>query len=178
MTKKKYYLITSSDEQLWKFDRPVVFLGEWCRLKLRKHIWQSMEAIVADPYGIGLIEKNSNNSKVKKIQQKLFNNFYEILNKHHKTNYGKRFWQIIVGHWFDLYVHLIFKKVNTLKHCINSYDISGTTCYVTDNYNLATKDYGDSISALDDLRWNNFLNTRILDLLGKVNFPIDLLLSL
>ena len=54
LTKKKYYLITSSDESTWKFDRPVIFLGEWCRLETRKHIWKKMDAIVAKPYGFEL----------------------------------------------------------------------------------------------------------------------------
>ena len=26
----KYYLITTSDVRSWKFDRKVLFLGEWC----------------------------------------------------------------------------------------------------------------------------------------------------
>ena len=40
LNKKKYHLITSANELTWKFDRPVVFLGEWCRLDDRKHVWQ------------------------------------------------------------------------------------------------------------------------------------------
>ena len=36
MMKKKFYLITSSNEKLWKFDRSVVFLGEWCLLNEKK----------------------------------------------------------------------------------------------------------------------------------------------
>ena len=38
MSKVPRYLITSADELLWKFDRPVIFLGEWCRRFDRKHI--------------------------------------------------------------------------------------------------------------------------------------------
>lgn len=34
------YLITTADERTWKFDRPVLFLGEWCRLYDRRHVWQ------------------------------------------------------------------------------------------------------------------------------------------
>ena len=44
------YLITTADERSWKFDRPVLFIGEECRRYDRKHIWSKMDAIVAEPY--------------------------------------------------------------------------------------------------------------------------------
>ena len=58
MPNLKYYLITTADERTWKFDRPVLFLGEWCCLYNRKHIWQNMDAIIAEPYGLGQKQKD------------------------------------------------------------------------------------------------------------------------
>ena len=81
LTKQKYYLITSANELTWKFDRPVVFLGDWCRLYDRKHIWQDMDAVVAKPYGLGEFKKDTDYSKVKKLEETLFTEFYEILNQ-------------------------------------------------------------------------------------------------
>ena len=63
MQKKSRFLITTSDERTWKFDRPVIFLGEWCRLHNRRHLWESMDAIVAAPYGLGLIKKDADFSE-------------------------------------------------------------------------------------------------------------------
>ena len=51
------YLITTADERTWKFDQPAIFLGEWCKLYDRKHIWLKMNAIVAEPYGLDLNNK-------------------------------------------------------------------------------------------------------------------------
>ena len=39
MPKTPRYLITTHDERTWEFDRPVIFLGEWCRLFERKNIY-------------------------------------------------------------------------------------------------------------------------------------------
>ena len=44
MIKQKKYLITTAIEETWKFDQPVIFLGEWCRVYDRRHIWQNMDA--------------------------------------------------------------------------------------------------------------------------------------
>ena len=165
MIKKKYHLITSSNELTWKFDRPVVFLGEWCRLFNKRHVWQNMDAIVAKPYGLEGSKKDADFIQVEKLKKKFFCKFYEILNNYHGIKHGERFWQIVVGHWFNSYVNLIFKKFNTLKLCLETYDISSYTCYTNKNYNLATLDYGSFIYALDDKRWNDFLTIRILSLL-------------
>jgi hypothetical protein len=47
----KRYLITTAYERSWKFDRSVLFLGEWYRLYYRRHIWSDMDAIIAESYG-------------------------------------------------------------------------------------------------------------------------------
>ena len=129
--------------------------------------------IVAKPYGLGIANKDSNYHKVEKLKKKFFTQFYEILNQHHGTKYSERFWQIVLGHWFNLFVNLIFKNVNTLNLCLNTYDISGTTCYKCDQYSLATRNYSDAILALDDLRWNDLLTAKIFELLDKNNFKIE-----
>ena len=72
MIKKKRYLITTADELTWKFDQPVIFLGEWCRLYDRKHIWQGMNSIVAKPYGLSALKKDTDYFNAKMLEEKLF----------------------------------------------------------------------------------------------------------
>ena len=52
------YLITTTNEDNWKFDRPVLFLGEWCRIYDRRHVWGKMDATTAEPYGMGKAKKD------------------------------------------------------------------------------------------------------------------------
>ena len=118
MNKKKRYLITTSDEKTWKFDRPVIFLGEWCRLYSRKHVWQNMDAVVAKPYGLDLLKKDSDNSKVIELEEKLFPEFYGVLNEHFNLNYSKRFWQILLGPWFREILKILVNRIYTLKQCL------------------------------------------------------------
>ena len=91
MTSQKRYLITTSDENTWKFDRPVLFLSEWCRLYNRKHIWHHMNAVVADPYGLNHLKRDKDYSDSLKLEYKLFPKFIQLLNKYHNTNYSQRF---------------------------------------------------------------------------------------
>jgi len=52
------FLVTTADERTWPKDRPILFLGEWCRLYNRRHVWSKLDAIVADPYGVEIEKKN------------------------------------------------------------------------------------------------------------------------
>ncbi len=164
LTKNNRYLITTADEATWKFDRPVIFLGEWCRLYDRRHIWQNLDAIVVKPYGLGKAKKDIDFFEVKKLERKLFPEFCEILNQHYNSSYSKRFWQIIIGHWFTHVIQTLLNRINTLKQCFELHEISGTSVYKNDNYELATPDHISFYYACGDDSWNNRLNARIMEL--------------
>tara|TARA_X000000950_G_C13910764_1_gene658914 strand:+ start:2759 stop:4564 length:1806 start_codon:yes stop_codon:yes gene_type:complete len=177
LTSQKRYLITTADENTWKFDRPVIFLGEWCRLYNRKHIWGGMDAIVAEPYGLKHSKRDSDYSKALILENKLFPEFIQLLNYHHNTNHSERFWQILIGPWFKVIVRDLFYYVNSLKNCLLSHDISGTTGYDL-NKTICISDTKDFIDGFfDDNRNLNLLYTRILNLIENKNFPVDLISS-
>ena len=173
MTTQKRYLITTADESTWKFDQPILFLGEWCRLYDRRHIWETMNAKVAKPYGLDKSKKEEDFSKIRQLELKLFPEFYEILNKHFNLSHDKRFWQILLGHWFRRILTLLLNRTNTFKQCLQTHNISGVTIFKKNDY-LAVFDSTHINTASIDDNWNNLLNARILELL-KVDFPIEFL---
>jgi putative transferase (TIGR04331 family) len=175
MPKKPRYLITSSDERTWKLDRPVIFLGEWCRLYDRKHIWQKMDAIVAEPYGLGKSAKDADHANAQMLEKKLFPILCNALNQHHGTHYGERFWLIVIGHWLRRYTIMILNRVNTFEQCLRSYELNGTTSFSADHYTFAIQDTSQTSSSFNDDRWNNLLYIRILNLLGVKNCPVEVI---
>jgi len=172
VSKERRYLITTADERTWEFDRPVVFLGEWCRLYDRKHIWQDMDAIVAPPYGLGVAKKDADYAEARTLEDMLFPLLCNTLNQHHGVQHNERFWRIVFGHWLRRYVNVMINRVKTLKQCFDVYDILGATFYANDDYSLATTDSLSAIWAFNDDEWNNALNARILTLLNLINFPV------
>jgi len=167
------YLVTTADERTWKFDQPVLFLGEWCRLYDRKNLWQDMDAVVAEPYGLGFAKKNSDHAMVKILEDKLFHKFYALLNQHFDSHHGERFWRIMLGHWFQRVIEVLLNRINTLEQALRLYKISGATIYANDDYSLAPLDSYSAIWAFNDDRWNNFLTSRILSFHNSVGFPIE-----
>ena len=173
MLKQSRYLITTADERTWKYDRPVIFLGEWCRVYERRHIWQDMDAIVAAPYGLGQFKKDADHAEARALEDKLFPVLCEVLNRYHDTQHGDRFWRIVLGSWLRRYVDVILNRTRTLEECLRTHQISGTTAYTNECYSLATYDSNSAIWAFSDNRWNNALSVRILELLGASNCKVE-----
>lgn len=173
MPKIPRYLVTTSDERTWQFDRPVLFLGEWCRLYDRKNIWKDMDAIVAAPYGLGKLKKDTDYALARNLEEKLFPILCNTLNEFHNKQYSNRFWRILLGHWLQRFVDVILNRVNTLELCLESYKINGTSAFSDDDYTLAPVDSNAAIWAFNDVRWNNALYIRILNLLGVTNCPVE-----
>jgi putative transferase (TIGR04331 family) len=173
MSKQPRYLITTADERTWKFDRPVIFLGEWCRIYDRRHIWKDMDAIVAAPYGLGLAKKDADHAEARTLEEIFFPLLCNALNRFHGTQHGARFWRIVLGHWLHRYVDVMLNRIKTLEQCLQLHQISGLTAYDNDDYALATQDSYAAIWAFNDDRWNNALSLRILGLLGAINCPVD-----
>lgn len=175
MPKESRYLITTADERTWKFDRPVIFLGEWCRIYDRRHIWEDIDAIVAAPYGLGLAKKDADHAEARALEEKIFPVLCNALNRFHGTQHGARFWRIVLGHWLRRYVNVMLNRIKTLEQCLQMHQISGMTAYANDHYALATQDSYAAIWAFNDERWNNALTLRILGLLGASSCPVEVI---
>ena len=174
MPKKLRHLILTADENTWKFDCPVIFLGDWCRLYDRRHIWKNMDAIVAAPYGLKLANKDSDNAQARILEEKLFLLLCNVLNRYHGVDHGARFWKIIFGHWLKRYVDMMLNRLKTLEQCLANYNVSSVSLYANNHYILAVQDSFSFFFASNDKHWNNALYTRILSLLQH-NIPLELI---
>lgn len=174
MSEVARHLITNADEGTWKFDRPVIFLGEWCRIYERRQVWQKMDAIVAKPYGLGKSKIDSDIAEANLIEKELFPILCRMLNDFHDTEHSERFWKIIIGHWFHEYVATILNRVNTLQKCLDDYNISGVTCYRPESKGLVVEKFDPCwYDALEDAQWNSTLYLRILELTSNQKPDID-----
>ena len=136
-----------------------------------------MDAIVAAPYGIHSSQKDLDYQETSRIESKIFPLLCDILNYHHGVKYDVRFWRIVLGHWFRRYIRVVLNRVRTLEQCMLNYNISGTTVFKADSYELTTRDSHEAIFSFNDDRWNSALYARILGLLESTTFPITYIAS-
>lgn len=162
----KRFLVTTSDERSWKPDQPTLFLGEWCRCYDRKHIWSGMDAVVAAPYGLRPGQKVQDVSYVQSLSNNLLLELAEALNEFHKTHHDARYWNIVLGHWLQRYVAVIFNRYFTLEQALDMQEVSSTIVFDASFYSLATNDSMTFIWACNDDVWNHVLYSKILDYWG------------
>lgn len=160
------YLITTAEERTWVFDRPVLFLGEWCKDYDRREVWGKLDAIVAAPYGLGQAQKDTDHNYARALEARLFPELCKILNEYHAIAQGERYWRMVLGHWLRRYVNVLVNRINAVKQCLNTYAISGVTIFNDDDYMLAANNSYESIWAYNDDRWNAALYGAILQRLG------------
>ena len=174
MSRESRYLITTADEKTWKFDRPVIFLGEWCRHYERQHVWQKMDAIIAMPYGSGKTKIDEDIAEANQIKDELFPILCKTLNQYHEVNQTERFWKIIIGHWFHEYVPTILNRVFTLQKCLNNYNMLGVSGYSANCPSLSVPIFDPFwYEALENPQWNSILYSKILEHMAIPNFMIE-----
>ena len=171
------YLITTADERTWKFDQPVIFLGEWCKPYDRQHIWKKMNAIVAEPYGLDLNSKIQDNIECRRIEKILLTELTKILNDTHQTTYSERFWKIIIGHWLRTYIETGLNRIKTIEYCIGKYEISGSTLIELSKERLIPKDFESMFTLLESDSWNSTFDLQILKLFKDLSFKFEICTS-
>ncbi len=162
------YLATTADERSWKFDRPLLFLGEWCRVYERKHVWEGMDAVVAEPYGLKAGQTERDIAYVQDLSSQILTELVDALNTFHGVQHSERYWQIVLGHWLQRYVAVSFNRYATLEQTLNEHEISGTTMFEPGDYSLATTDSLTFIWACSDDLWNHVLYSKILKYWGQI----------
>jgi putative transferase (TIGR04331 family) len=167
------FLVTTADERTWKWDRPVLFLGEWCRLYERRHHWEAMDGIVASPYDFKSALKDNAGIEVKKIFDNLLIKLRDTLNAYHKIDKSSRYWRILLGHWLQRYVSVLFNRWHTIKQVLETYKMSGAIVLESAAYSLATLDSNSFIWACNDNVWNHVLYTKILNYFSDKNFKTE-----
>lgn len=164
---KSRCLIVCADERTWFFDRPVLFLGEWCKRYNRKEIWNNLDFRVARPFSVHSNERDHDYKNVNTLKEKLIPELCNYFNDIHKTDYSQRYWRIIIGHWLHRYIAVIYNRYHTLKQCLNNYNISGIAFFEDYKYSLATPDSNNFIWACNDDIWNNILFKKIYEYLNN-----------
>ena len=113
------HLITTADEQTWVFDRPVLFLGDWCRIYDRRAVWELMEGVVADPYGVQPGQREKDNAYAQRLSEKLLVELSSALNVLHNTNHSDRYWNILIGYWLQRYVKMCCNRYFTIEKALS-----------------------------------------------------------
>lgn len=165
------FLITCADERSWNTERPVVFLGEWCRRIDREHVWGALDGVVARPVRFDGAERERVISRIDALSRELLAELTELLNRLHGIARSQRYWRILLGHWLHRYTALLFHRWYAVQEVLEEHQISGTMVFSGPATQLAGHDTVALSWASNDDVWNNVLIGRVLH--ESASVPIE-----
>jgi len=168
-----FYLITTADERTWKFDKPVIFLDGKCLTTERKQIWQNLDHCVFEEDTNFMEDKIKLASEVRKRISTIFNEIVSILNDHHQTSFSPNFWQILIGHWLEVYVGTFLEREHQIKAILKSKIITGATFIKIENAMLVPRDLNSMVQNLKNSAWQSSIDLKIISNLTGIDFHFD-----
>lgn len=161
--KKGRYLITTAIESTWPINEPVIFLGEWCRLFNRKHIWEGKDSILV-PYHWDDREKLYKDYLfLSELHEELLLELSLKLNEIHHTNHSLRYWRILIGPWLGYFSQIIFDRYAMIERAASEYEISGVLLLENDTLeNMAPNDMREFNSLHISDAWNEAIYGQLL----------------
>ena len=167
------HLITTADERVYNYKKPVLFLGEWCKPYLKKSVWLINDSITVEPFGVGLETKQANISYIQETHNAFLSILSTRLNKLNNTFYSERYYNIILGHWLYRFLSVVFNRYSNIEYAFDNYNISSTSkIELEESFSFVTNNSQEFLNIVNDDLWNHNLYLRIIDYL-EYNISVE-----
>jgi putative transferase (TIGR04331 family) len=120
-------LITTALEDSWVFDAPVLFLGEWCKMYGRQHVWKNMDAKVVSFHWNDRIKLEDDYEYLCGLYERVLRRLANQLNEIHGVDHSLRYWRILIGPWLAYFIHILFDRWESIQRAVSSYSVTETT---------------------------------------------------
>ena len=169
------FLITTALEDTWPNDpeTPVLFLGEWCRLYLRKERWSKMNAELIPYHWDDRNKLYSDYQYLNIIYENTLKDLQVQLNEIHNVDHSLRYWRILIGPWLGFFIQMVFDRWAMLKHAFEIHEISGCSIMENDKNTLIPHDMIDFLSVYVDDNWNEMIYGQLLDEYWKDHIDLE-----
>ena len=167
------FLVTTANQNFWKTDEKILFLGEWCKLYDQKHIWSKLAYETLPSHWGERGKLYDRYTYLDNIYEKYLSCLTLTLNNYHGEDNSAKYWRIILGPWLRFFIGVIFDRYLSIESVINSKKDTHTWIpplemdlwVPLDTYNFAKR-------ASEDINFNLFLYSKILFRLEKISFEI------
>ncbi|MCW8901344.1 MAG: LIC12162 family protein [Gammaproteobacteria bacterium] len=170
---KELILVTTGLEDTWpESDKSILFLGEWCRLYSRKHLWKKFDSEIVPYHWDDRIKLYKDYQYLLELFERILNELATELNKIHGVSHTIRYWRIIIGPWLMMFLPVIFDRWSCLHVAIDKYPITNTKIQEGVNLNCVPQSMEHFSDMVKSDIWNHRLYSSILKFLKfeKISF--------
>jgi putative transferase (TIGR04331 family) len=157
-----HYLVTTSIEETWPKDRPILFLGEWCKLYDRMPVWSHLNSIVMPVHWKDRDKLKRDHDYLQEFYEKVLAALSNTLNNVHGVRYSIEYWRIILGPWLLTYVAVVWDRWESIRIAFNLYEFNKTQIIDCNILDLIPTDYSEAFAMFQDQLWNHLLFSDII----------------
>ena len=155
------YLVTTAIKETWKYNSPLVFLGDWCLSLGDKEQLTGVDYVVQDYHWNDRDVLYQDYLYLKKLHKNLIVCVADELNSYHGCEHSVRYWEIVAGPWLMIFTQSVYDRWKSIDNVVKNYKINGT-CQVEaeipppynflDFHDMAASDY-----------WNHYIFSKIIN---------------
>lgn len=167
------HLILTANELTWLNNKPVLFLGEWCKRYNKEESLRDLDYETVSYHW-------SNRSKLLKdyiFLQEVYEYFLVLLTKElngiHQLSYSPSYWRILLGPWLNNFICIVFDRWKMLQKALNDYDNLSVTILKDSNNSFAPKDMLEFSKLISTDNWNQLLYQDLIENFFKSELLIN-----
>ena len=170
------HLITTAIHQTWKMDRPVIFLGEWCKLNLKQDEIVELDQLTVTYHWDDRQQFYKDYLYLSRLHEKLLHACANALNNFHGVDHSIRYWRILIGPWLGCFTQILFDRWKMINNAASAFDISSYTALDVSDERMTPYDMSEFGELFIDDVWNLWVYGKILVYQTDIEYdsiPID-----
>jgi len=155
-------LCTTAIESTWPDNRPVLFLGEWCRRHARREHWSKLDAIVMPYHWDDRVELQADYRRLHELHERLLLELSGQLNRIHGVARDVRYWRILIGPWLGYFVQMVFDRWSCIEQSVVDHNVRDTIVLSGGELSFVPNDMADFERRYLGDEWNHYIYSCIL----------------
>jgi putative transferase (TIGR04331 family) len=164
------FLATTANQDYWKTDEKILFLGEWCKIYNQKHIWSNLDHETIPSHWDEWEKRDQREAYLDSIHEEYLENLASNLNNCHRENHSLRYWRIILGPWLSIFIGVVYDRYLSVKSAVDSHKVTNTWIPSVKPERWVPKDPRTFLVRATENDFNLHLYSRIITKLGQISF--------
>lgn len=173
----KRFMITTAIESSWCLDKPVIFLGEWCRIFSRCKKYNKFDQIILPYHWDNRAKYNLDFQYLEDLYEQHLSHLSLCLGAMHDKTQDVRFWRIIVGPWLRYFIDALFDRFETIRVAYDSGEVEDTWVLKYDLNSFVPENFSDFYTQFVDDPWNHAIFSECIQILEIPYTEIDVSLN-
>lgn len=161
-------LVTTALEKTWGQTQKILFLGGWCKLYARKHIWQTRSHETLDYNWDDKELLRSDSIWLDKAYEQLLPELTDALNGIHGTSHTDKYWRVLVGPWLGFFIQIAFQRWSSIENATRNFTVSETILITDRLFYLVPNDILEFVEFFSGDEWNHYICGRIIQFQNKL----------